>query len=154
VPDLPVPELPVTDLPVIALLDVNVLIALFDPMHSMHTKARAWFAGSGQKIATCPITELGFVRITSNPRYANPFASPNDALVVLRQLHAHHRHVFWPDALSLVDPAFQPHGFDVHKQTTDRYLLRLAVHFGGQLATLDAGIKGKDELEQAALLQL
>jgi len=139
---------------VIALLDVNVLIALFDPMHSMNSKARAWFAGGAQKIATCPITELGFVRITSNPRYANPFASPNDALVILRQLHAHHRHVFWPDALALADTAFEPHGFDVHKQTTDHYLLRLAMHYGGQLATLDAGIKAKGHLEQAALLHL
>ncbi len=143
-----------TALPVIALLDVNVLIALFDPMHSMHTKARAWFAGSSQKIATCPITELGFARITSNPRYANPFASSNDALVVLRQLHAHHRHVFWPDALSLADPVFDPHGFDSHKHSTDRYLLRLAMHYGGQLATLDVGIKTKNGLEQAALLHL
>jgi len=128
---------------VIALLDVNVLIALFDSMHSMHAKARAWFAGGAQKIATCPITELGFARITSNPRYANPFAAPNNALVILRQLHAHHRHVFWPDALSLTDTAFEPHGFDSQKQSTDRYLLRLTVHYGGQLATLDAGIKAK-----------
>ncbi len=143
-----------TELPVTALLDVNVLIALFDPTHSMHARARAWFAGSTGKIATCPITELGFARITSNPRYANPFATTNDAVVILRQLHAHQRHVFWPDALSLAAPAFETHGFDSHRQSTDRYLLRIAIHFGGQLATLDAGIIGKDEFEQAALLQL
>ena len=48
------------------LLDVNVLLALCDPMHVHHEAAHRWFAEKGsQAWATCPITENGFVRIAS-----------------------------------------------------------------------------------------
>jgi predicted nucleic acid-binding protein len=50
------------------LLDVNLLLALTDPMHIHHESAYRWFAGKGQKAwATCPLTENGFVRIASYP---------------------------------------------------------------------------------------
>ena len=41
----------------IALLDVNVLVALFDPMHSNHEAAHEWFAENrAAGWATCPLT--------------------------------------------------------------------------------------------------
>lgn len=44
------------------LLDVNVLIALSDPMHIHHESAHHWFAKDGRKAwATCPLTENAFV---------------------------------------------------------------------------------------------
>ena len=50
-----------------ALLDVNVLIALFDPVHGHHEPAHAWFAHNRPfGWATCPITENGLVRVLSN----------------------------------------------------------------------------------------
>src|SRR5713226_6496670 len=51
---------------VIALLDVNVLVALFDPAHVHHEAAHAWFgANRKNRWATCALTENGFVRVLS-----------------------------------------------------------------------------------------
>ncbi len=61
-----------------ALLDINVVIALLDPDHSLHERARDWFnrhAPSGW--ASCPITQNGCVRIMSHPAY--PHALPEEA---------------------------------------------------------------------------
>lgn len=64
------------------LLDVNVLIALFDPAHIHHGSAHNWFAEIGQSAwATCPVTENGVIRIVGDPRYRN---SP------VLQLQLHH----------------------------------------------------------------
>ncbi len=141
-------------LPDVALLDVNVLLALFDPMHLHHALIRHWFAEGVSRIATCPLTELGFVRIASHPRYPNPMDTPAQALGLLRALHADARHEFWPDALSLVDAGFEQHPFQSHKETTDRYLLRLAMHQRGRLLTMDIGIKPADDAERATLCLL
>ena len=63
------------------LLDINVLLALSDPLHIQHEAAHQWFAQEGKKSwATCPLTENGFVRIASHPQYPN---RPGDALMVL-----------------------------------------------------------------------
>ena len=50
------------------LLDVNLLISLAWPNHVHHASALAWFgARDGQPWATSPVTEAGFVRVSSNP---------------------------------------------------------------------------------------
>ncbi len=136
------------------LLDVNVLLALFDPLHLNHACVRGWYAEAAHVVATCPLSELGFVRICSHPRYPNPVDSPEHALTLLRALHAEPRHVFWPDAIALTDDVFRIHPFRTHRDTTDRYLLRLAAHRNGQLLTLDAGIAPADDIERAALCLL
>ena len=42
----------------IALLDVNVLIALIDPQHVHHERSHRWFqAHGGHGWATCPLTQ-------------------------------------------------------------------------------------------------
>lgn len=133
------------------LLDVNVLLALFDPVHRNHTLVRRWFADSDARIATCPLCELGFVRIASHPRYPNPLDRPEQALNLLRALHREGRHEFWPDSLSLADAGFAEHPFQSYRETTDRYLLRLAAQRDGRLLTLDTGIVPADEAERGAL---
>jgi predicted nucleic acid-binding protein len=56
-----------------ALLDVNVLVALFDPDHVHHELAHDWFGDHrAQGWATCPVTQNGLVRVLSNPRYGSP----------------------------------------------------------------------------------
>jgi uncharacterized protein len=63
-----------------ALLDVNVLIALLDSDHSLHTPATSWFkSNSHQGWASCPITQNGCVRVMSNGGY--PGALPVRAVV-------------------------------------------------------------------------
>jgi predicted nucleic acid-binding protein len=53
-----------------SLLDLNVLIALSDPEHKHHQEARSWFTLSGRgNWALCPLTEAGFLRVTTNPAF-------------------------------------------------------------------------------------
>jgi toxin-antitoxin system PIN domain toxin len=119
------------------LLDVNLLLALSDPMHVHHGTAHRWFAMTGNRAwATCPITENGFVRIASHPRYPNRPGDASIVLTILRQFCAAAGHEFWPDDVSIRD-LIQPDTIITHAQVTDVYLLGLAVHHGGKLATLD-----------------
>ncbi len=61
----------------VALLDVNVLVALFDPMHVHHEAAHEWFAlNRKDRWATCPLTENAFVRVLSNPGYPGEVQRP------------------------------------------------------------------------------
>ncbi len=124
-----------------SLLDVNVLIALFDRGHVHHETAHDWFADNqAAGWATCPITENGFLRVLTHPRAAvdedraTVFAS-------LRMFCASSDHAFWPDSVSLRDETlFDPSVLVSHRQLTDVYLLGLATRMGGQLATFDATI--------------
>lgn len=51
-------------------------------------------------------------------------------------------HQFWPDSVSLLDPAlFDANGFTQHSEITDSYLLALAVENKGRLVSLDQNIK-------------
>lgn len=122
------------------LLDVNLLLALSDPMHVHHQTAHDWFASSGREAwATCPITENGFVRVASHPRYTN---RPGDVLVVLgylRQFCALEGHEFWAEDISIRDVLDERYVI-THAQITDLYLLALAVQRGGKLASLDRHI--------------
>lgn len=119
------------------LLDVNVLIALIDRAHVHHDWAQTWFASLDAAWATCPITEIGVVRILSGSGYRNA-VSPIDALRSLEQLCRLSGHEFWPDDVSLVDTfTFRREGFLRSSDVTDSYLLGLAALHGGVLASLD-----------------
>ncbi len=124
-----------------SLLDVNVLIALLDADHASHEAAMRWLARhivSGW--ASCPITQNGCIRIMSHPRYASP-VSPALVIERLAEACAGAAHEFWPDEITLLDPATvdrsRLHGA---AQITDSYLLALAVRRGGRLVTFDRGI--------------
>lgn len=122
------------------LLDVNVLLALSDPMHVNHEAAHHWFAGKGQSAwATCPITENGFVRIASHPNYPNRPGDIPTVLAILRQFCAAKGHCFWTEDISIRE-ILQPTALITHSQITDVFLLSLAVHRGGKLATFDQRI--------------
>jgi toxin-antitoxin system PIN domain toxin len=122
------------------LLDVNVLLALVDPVHIHHEAAHRWFAEKGSLAwATCPLTENGFLRVASHPRYPN---RPGDVPVVMAYLQAFcdvDGHHFWVDEISLRDVLDSDH-IITHAQVTDVYLLALAIHKGGMLASLDQHI--------------
>lgn len=125
-----------------ALLDVSVLVALFDPDHVHHEVAHDWFAdhrASGW--ATCPLTEGGFIRVVSNPRYGATLTQPAALLERLRKLCESEHHTFWPASISLRDErVFNPSFIRGHRQLTDVYLLGLAVTMDGCLATFDRTI--------------
>jgi uncharacterized protein len=124
-----------------ALLDVNVLVALFDANHSLHVPALQWFnENASDGWASCPITQNGCLRVMSQPSY--PQNMPVVAIADrLREAAAHQAHEYWPDDVSILDAesmdATRIHG---PMQLTDIYLLALAVSRGGRLVTFDQGI--------------
>jgi len=129
------------------LLDTNLLIALLWPSHERHEMAAAWFAAHrGKGWATCPLTEAGFVRIVSNPAFSRDAVQPRDAARVLGANTAARDHVFWGDDLPLGEAvAFAGVRLMGHQQVTDAYLLGLAIHRGGVLATLDRRLSALTE---------
>lgn len=122
--------------------DVNVLIALTWPTHVHHAQARRWFdrqARSGW--ATCPITQLAFVRLSSNAKIIRDAVSPREAVAMLRRLVEQPGHVFWPDEPQIESAGpFASLSLVGHRQVTDAYLLSLTRHRKGKLATLDRGL--------------
>ena len=135
----------------VALLDVNVLVALFDAAHVHHEAAHAWFGKNCRDgWGTCPVTENALVRILSNPAYPGRRTTLADAVSRLRQFCSHDDHSFWPDAVSIRTPdSFRTNHIQGHRQVTDVYLLALAVANDGRLATFDRSIPIKS-LEGAA----
>lgn len=126
-----------------ALLDLNILTALLWPAHEHHEAAHRWFgARCKARWATCAITELGLIRLVTNPSFSRDALSPTDALVLLSSNLAHENHDFWIEDLSVaVALGSVPHKLQGHKQVTDAYLLALAAHHRGVLATFDRGIE-------------
>jgi toxin-antitoxin system PIN domain toxin len=121
------------------LLDVNAMVALAWDSHVHHHVMRRWFrANAARGWATCPITESGFVRVSSNPK-ALPHAIAVDvAREVLLGLRQAAGHRFVADDVSLVDDDVP--GIAGHRQVTDVHLLVLARRAGGRLLTFDAGL--------------
>ncbi|MGE0444353.1 MAG: TA system VapC family ribonuclease toxin [Vicinamibacterales bacterium] len=125
-----------------ALPDVNVLVALFDPDHVHHDVAHDWFADArSQGWATCPLTENGVSRILSNRRYTPAAEPPARTAARLRAFCNSGDHRFWADSLSMRShDVFADAAVYSHRTVTDLYLLALARHNGGRLATFDRTI--------------
>lgn len=134
-----------------ALLDVNALVALAWDSHVHHQAVRAWFAAnSASGWATCPVTESGFVRVSSNPKVLPSFIAVEAARSVLSGLRDAGAHRFLANDVSLTDP-------DVpyiagHRQVTDAQLLVVARRHGIRLVTFDAGIAAFAEGRDVELL--
>jgi uncharacterized protein len=124
------------------LLDANVLIAMSWPTHIAHEKVQQWFGRYGRAAwATCPFTQTAFVRILSNPAFSPNALTTVDALHLLGSNLKHLGHRFWPDNIGLLEATrnFQSQ-IEGHQQMADGYLLGLALHHKGKLATLDTGL--------------
>ena len=70
------------------LLDVNLLMALLWENHEHHHAARAWLRHV-KDFATCPVSQLGFARVSSHPLLGYSM-SPDQAFGVLRQIGRAH----------------------------------------------------------------
>ena len=123
------------------LLDVNVLLALSWPSHLHHSQAQSWFAENRKAgFRTCPLTQIGFVRISSNPSFTKNAVTPAAALSLLAGMTSMAEHDFWPDNLTLGEAFPKNALLTGHRQVTDAYLVGLARERGGVVATLDRGI--------------
>ena len=121
------------------LLDLNLLLALAWPSHVHHDLAHGWFeAEDSPRWATCPLTQLGFIRLSSNPAFTSDAVTPDAALALLRAMTGLDGHEFWPDEIDCVDGGFPSYlRITGHRQVTDAYLFLLARTRSGCLATLD-----------------
>ena len=122
------------------LLDVNALVALGFVHHEFHDRVARWLkAQRFPEIATCSITELGFVRVLSQaPLYGLTVGQARSLLLRLKKT----------DVLSFTfiadshDIAHLPTWVKSAKQKTDGHLAELANANGAMLATLDSKIPG------------
>jgi toxin-antitoxin system PIN domain toxin len=125
----------------IALLDVNVLVALFHPDHIHHEVAHTWFAANRSSgWATCPLTENGLVRILANSATMGVHQSAASVRGRLDTLCSSGDHAFWPDSVSLRDEQLFTLAAVSHRHITDIYLLGLAIKNRGRLTTFDRRI--------------
>lgn len=114
------------------LLDVSTLIALLWPSHVHHKRASAW--RKGKEIVLCPITELGFVRISTSAVFN---ASMMDARRALQDFISDEKPDWLPADLKALDGEIAPNS----GKTTDWYLANLAAAHGMKWATLDQAVK-------------
>ena len=124
------------------LLDANLLIALTQQAHIHHAEAHAWFARQPDRLwATCALTQLAFVRLTSNPQVVGQRITPEQAMHALATMTAQPQHVYWHDTPEpLAMATLNSAALVGHRQVTDAYLLGLAAHQRQCLATLDRGL--------------
>lgn len=122
-----------------ALLDVNALVALAWDSHVHHATMRSWIAAHRSRgWATCPLTESGFVRVSSNRKVLPGAIGVEAARAVLTALRDAEGHHFLIDDVSLCDEDVPTmHG---HRQVTDAHLLTLARRQGVRLVTFDAAL--------------
>ena len=136
-----------------ALLDLNILMALLWPAHEHHDAAHRWAAARRRAgWATCTLTQLGFVRLVSNPSFSKEALSPARAVVLLAENLAHPAHEFWSEDVPLPEAVAGMEGsLQGYRQVTDLYLLSLAHRRKGVLATFDRGIRtlAGDDLKAA-----
>jgi predicted nucleic acid-binding protein len=117
---------------VIYLLDVNMLIAAIWRDHQDQHRVEAWL--QHKQTATCPISELGFLQISSGDTF--PFrAEPQLCRNALSEFVRKYRCRFIPDDFSPRRIAAES-----SRQFTDLYLAELAEKHRMKLATLDTRI--------------
>ena len=114
------------------LLDVNLLLAYGWQTHSKHEQCRSWL-DSIAFFATCPITELGFLRVSMSPGYR---AGVTDAMRVLNSIiQKKNSHLIHCDIqASIIEKVTH------YKDTTDAYLVELSKTHSCKLATLDTAL--------------
>jgi uncharacterized protein len=119
------------------LLDVNALVALGFIHHEFHDRVAAWIkAQQFPGLATCSITELGFVRVLSQaPAYGFTMVQARTALLRLKRTKV-------LTFTFITDISHLPIWVKSPKQTTGGHLVELARVSGAILATLDEKVPG------------
>ena len=125
------------------LLDVNALVALGFLQHEFHERVAGWVRTLASKglleLATCSITELGFVRVLAQaPQYGFTVTHARTLLLRLKTGKSL-KFTFIADDH---DVWHIPAWVKTAKQTTDGHLVQLAKAKGAMLATLDGKIPG------------
>lgn len=120
------------------LLDVNALLALAWPNHQFHTAILMRLERRPvPQWATCALTQLGFVRLSSNPKIVEVHKTPAEAVALLADLTRDQQHVYLETLPALPQTASVFRQIVGHQQVTDAYLLGVAEASGATLLTLD-----------------
>lgn len=122
------------------LLDVNVLLAWLWPAHEAHKTAHSWMNNHRHEAwATCPATEMGFLRIVTTPSFSPNAPAWDEAIKILRQYtQASPKYSFWQDSLTLAEMDLRlGKRIKGPNQITDAYLLALAISNHGRMVTFD-----------------
>jgi len=120
------------------LLDVNALLALAWPNHQFHTAIVERLEQRPMpQWATCALTQLGFVRLSSNPTIVGVRKTPAEAVGLLADLIRDQQHVYLENLPALPQTASVFRKLLGHQQVTDAYLLGVAEANGATLLTLD-----------------
>jgi hypothetical protein len=134
------------------LLDVNALVALAWDSHVHHVPIRRWFRRHARDgWATCPVTEAGFVRVSSNPQVLPSPITVTAARDVLRALRGAGAHRFLFNDVSLTGDEVPP--LVGHRQVTDALLVAVARRNGTRLVTFDAAIAKIGQPEDVLVLR-
>lgn len=120
------------------LLDVNALLALGWPTHQFHRPVLERLERRpSPPWATCALTQLGFVRLSSNPAVVGTRKTPAEAVALLSELAGDPSHVFVEALPDIPRVAAHFRRLLGHQQVTDAYLVALAETAGATLLTLD-----------------
>jgi predicted nucleic acid-binding protein len=123
------------------LLDVNALLALGLEYHQFHRRVALWLlrlrSRPNVELATCSITELGFVRVLSRVPSYGYRVSEAQALLGRVKGRSIVEFTFLPDTQDLSD---LPNWVNSHNQLTDGHLVQLANAQESVFATLDKRI--------------
>jgi predicted nucleic acid-binding protein len=125
------------------LLDVNTLLALCLIEHEFHGRVVRWMerlrGNDVPELATCSITELGFVRVLGQAQqFGVSVSQARELLLQVKNSDA----VRWSFLSDDQDISRLPKWVRTPKQTTDGHLAALARANAAVLATLDRRIPG------------
>jgi predicted nucleic acid-binding protein len=141
--------------------DVNVLLALMDPLHTHHDAAHRWFLKNGPiRLRLCSHTVNGVLRVASQPKYPNSLgntAAVRDALLIFVEKTGA---AFCKSEFSILDDLLMrlPNLLSP-ASVADFYLLGLAVSNDYKFASFDRRISahaiagGSDALELLSVLE-
>jgi predicted nucleic acid-binding protein len=118
------------------LLDVNFLVACAWESHAEYAEANRWLSGA-KSFATCPISEMGFLRVSLSPAFG---ASFDDTLAALETIIQMRTHRFLRDSTR----AHSLPRVSTSKDVTDAHFVRLARRNHLKLATFDTALCEKD----------
>jgi predicted nucleic acid-binding protein len=106
----------------------------------MHGRAESWISalGRGDRLATCAITELGFVRVAPQAGLAPDLGRAVTLLTAIKKS----RRPGWTFLADRVGADALPPWVNAPLQTTDGHLMALANSHGAKLATFDESIPG------------
>jgi uncharacterized protein len=131
---------------IMTLVDVGVWLAAVWGRHVHYPVASDWFNQQADDLVFCRVTQMGLLRLLSNPTIMGDDAvDRSQAWRLFDQLRSDER-VLWadePDELDAVWRAISARDDKSHKLWTDDYLAAFAQASDLTLATLDRKLPGR-----------